>query len=48
VFEAEREFGDPHPKRFAMDISQSIFPVGAEAFGNVVLMPWEKADRFTD
>lgn len=48
MFEAEREFGGPHPKRFAIHTIQSIFAVGAEAFGNVVLMPWEKSDRFAD
>ena len=48
MFEAEREFGEPHPKRFAMDISQSIFSVGAEAFSNVVLVLGEDADGPAD
>jgi hypothetical protein len=41
VFEAKREFGDPHPKRFAIHTSQSISAVGAEAFGDIGFVPSE-------
>ena len=44
MFEAEREFGDPHPKHFAIHVGEGIFAVGADSFCDVVLVPGEDAD----
>jgi len=48
VFEAEREFGDPHPKRFAIYVGQSVFIVGADSFCDVIPVPSKEADWLAD
>jgi hypothetical protein len=48
VAEAKPQLGQPHPERFAIHISQGIFPVGTEPLGDVVLMPGEDSDRLAN
>ena len=45
---AELKFGETHGKGFSIHIGQGIFPVGAESFRNVVLVPGEDADGSAD
>lgn len=33
------QFGQPHPQAFAIHVDQRIFAMGADAFGDVVLVP---------
>ena len=48
MLEAEPCFGSTQAEGFSVYASQRIFAVRTEAFGDVVLMPGEKADRFAD
>ena len=40
----EKKFRDAHLECFAIYVGQGVFAVGAEAFGDVVLVPGEEAD----
>jgi len=48
MLQAEPEFCEAHRKGFSIHIRKSVFPVGTQAFGDVILMPGKDANGFTD
>jgi len=48
VVKTKPEFGRTHSQGFTIYIRQGVFPVGTEAFGDVVLVPGEDADGLAD
>jgi hypothetical protein len=48
VFESEREFGDPHPKHFAIYVGQGVFIVRTDSFCDVIPVPSKEADWLAD